>query len=69
MGNHLILKKKGMYSCPMNIAVPVSTFVTHICMYIKKVPVNVALVCGYVGYIFLYVRPLHTNNLLEVKAA
>ena len=53
----------------MNIALPVSTFATHICMYIKKGPINVALVCGYVGYIYLYVRPLHANNLLEVRAA
>ena len=44
-------------------------FVTHICMCIEKGPINVALVCGYVDYIFLYVHPLHTNNLLEVRAA
>ena len=61
-------EKKGMYSCSINIALLVSTFVTQICIHIYKGPINVALVCACVDYIFFCVRPLHVNNLLEVRA-
>ena len=41
----------------MNIGLPVSTFVTQICVYIWKGPINVPLVCAWVSCIFcMYVR-------------
>ena len=52
----------------MNIALPVSAFVTQIRIYIYEGLINIALVCACDGYIFLYLRPVNIKNLLEIRA-